>query len=411
MKIAGLITEYNPFHNGHVHHMEEARRLTGADYLIVVMSGNFVQRGAPAIIECRERVKMALHGGADLVLSMPVLFSTSSAEVFARAGIGLLNLLGCVEYVVFGTEAGSLSELQKISDVLNREPDSFKEELKTFLRAGYPYPKARALALELYFNGEIDDIATLLSSPNNILGIEYLRALSYFKSSIRPITLKRWHTEYHSEALYDDVASATAIRKLLYEEDGASRIAPYVPSYTARELSIHSGITMPIRRDDLSGILQYRLNQEKDRLEEFLDFSPALKERIQRLLPACFTFSEWADALKTKDLTLTRINRALLHLILNIRESDLESYKDEDYCMFARILGFKKDATSLLSAIKANTALPIVSKMADSGKILDEKAKKLLSMDVFATDVYRNAVYQKFGTLLKDEYTAGIIKV
>ena len=169
------------------------------------------------------------------------------------------------------------------------------------------------------------------------------------------------------------------------------------------------GVTMPIDADDLSSILQYCLVTHKDSLDSYLDFTPTMKDRVNRLLPKCMTFSEWADALNTKDLTLTRTRRALLHVILGIRNEDLREYAEEDYCMYARILGFRKGAENLLSELKRHTALPIISKMADAKNLLNEKALRLLSGDVYASDLYRNAVYQKYGTLIKDDYTEGIV--
>ena len=410
MKICGLITEYNPFHNGHIHHMKEAREITGCDYLIVVMSGNFVQRGTPAIIDKYERCRMALEGGADLVLELPVLFASATAQVFAQASINLLNQLGCVDYVCFGTENGDLSPLQKIADFLNNESESFREEIRLLARSGLNYPTARAIALDNHFGDQIDNLEEMIEKPNNILGIEYLRALKMLNSSMTPVTVKRWTTEYHEEnAYYSDVASATALRNMLYEEDGFERIVPYVSPFTAREFALQYGVSTPIRANDFSEILQYRLEMERDHLTDYLDFAPELQERVDKLLPDVYDFKEWSAALNAKNFTHTRINRALLHLILNIKATDLEEYRDEDYCMYARILGFRRNSSALLSEIKDSTPLPLISKMADAKNILTPKALKLLKIDVDTSNIYRNAVYQKFGTSLKDDYTAGIV--
>ncbi len=411
MKICGLITEYNPFHNGHVHHMEEARRVTGCDYLIVVMSGNYVQRGTPAVIDKYERTRMALNGGADLILELPVLFSTGSAEVFAAAAVSLLNQLGCVDTICFGSEIGEIEPLRQIARVLNEEPTAFREDLRLFLRSGMNYPAARATALMELLADEIDDLEEILQSPNNILGIEYLRALDRFQSSIVPYTIKRWKTEHDSTETNDNVASATTLRNMLYEEDGVERITPYVTPFTAREFALKFGFCTPVRANDFSQLLQYKLMTEKDHLTDYLDFAPELKERVINILPEIYTFKEWAESLKTKSFTRTRINRALLHLLLNIRESDLKDYIDEDYCMYMRILGFRRESIPLLSEIKQNTNLPMISKMADAKNFLSPKALRLLQFDIDATDLYRNVVYQKFRTQLKDDYTAGLIKL
>ena len=412
MKICGLVTEYNPFHNGHIHHMQEARRLTGCDYLVVAMSGNFVQRGTPAVIDKYERTRMALDGGADLVLEIPVLFSTASAETFATAAVSLLNQLGCIDTILFGTEAGELSVLQELAEVLNEEPRNFREYLQDGLRAGMSFPAARAQALDFCLGDRIENLPEILESPNNILGIEYLRALHRLDSSIQPMTIHRWKTRHNDpDTEFTDVASATALRDMLYDEDGGvEKIVPYVTPYTAREFAMKYGVCTPIRADDFSLILQYKLMNETERLTEYQDFAPELVDRVKNLLPDCYTFKEWSAALKTKAFTHTRINRALIHTILGIKTTDLQEYEDEDFCMYARILGFRASATPMLSEIRQNTNLPMISKMADARNILTPKAMKLLMMDVRTSDIFRSAVYNKFGTLLKDDYTAGIIK-
>ena len=412
MKICGLVTEYNPFHNGHIHHMQEARRLTGCDYLVVAMSGNYVQRGTPAIIDKYERARMALDGGADLVLEIPVLFSTASAETFATAAVSLFNQLGCIDTILFGTEIGKLPILQEIAEVLNDEPRSFREYMRDALRQGMSFPAARAQALDFYLDGDIENLEEILESPNNILGIEYLRVLHKLGSTIQPMTIHRWKTRHNDpDAEYPDVASATALREMLYTDDGGvQKIVPYVTAYTAREFALKYGVCTPVRADDFSLILQYKLMTEIDHLTDYLDFAPELRDRAENLLPDCYTFKEWANALNTRNFTHTRINRALLHLILGIETADFEEYIDEDFCMYARILGFRAQSAPLLSEIRRNTNLPIISKMADAKNILTPKALKLLLLDVNASNLFRSVVYNKFGTLLKDDYTAGIIK-
>ena len=179
-----------------------------------------------------------------------------------------MNLLGSVDSVVFGTELGSLDALKEVASVLNDEPETLKEEIRSYVRLGYAYPKARSLALESHFDGFVEGIDTILSKPNNILGIEYLRALEYFRSSIQPVTLRRWHTDHHSEKVYQDTASATAIRKMLYQDKDVNAISPFVPAYVFEELKNRYKVTVPIRRNDFSQVLQYRLNAERDHLSE-----------------------------------------------------------------------------------------------------------------------------------------------
>ena len=185
---------------------------------------------------------------------------------------------------------------------------------------------------------------------------------------------------------------------------------PYVPPFVARELAIKYGASTPIRANDFSQILQYQIEKDRDCLPEYLDFAPELAERVNNLLPDVYQFKEWSSAMKSKNFTHTRINRALLHVILGIRESDLEEYRDEDFCMYARILGFRKASAKLFTEISNSTPLPLITKMADAKTILSPKAMKLLQFDINGANIYRNVVYQKYGTLLKDEFTNGLVR-
>jgi len=410
MKICGLVAEYNPFHNGHLYHIEEAKKVTKADFIVVVMSGNFVQRGTPAIIDKIERTRMALDAGADVVFELPTLFATSSAEVFATAAVNLLDQLGAVDCFCFGSECGNLQVLEEIADVLNNEPETFSASLRNYLKQGYHYAKARALALSEYFRNDIPDLDEILLQSNSILGIEYLRALKHLNSSMKPYTILRSTSEYNSTEIVGNMASAMALRKQLIEHGDTDLITNFVPQNVLNAFEMNIGITTPISAEDFSGLLQYKLMQEKNHLTDYLDFSKELADRVNNLLPDLFTFREWAGALKTKTYTETRIHRALLHAILEMKESDLEAYKQDDFCLYAKLLGFKKDSAACLKALHDSTSLPIISKMADAKKKLDERAFKLLEFDINATNIYRSVVFNKFHTVIKDEFTAGIVK-
>ena len=303
-----------------------------------------------------------------------------------------------------------MEPLQKIADVLNHEPEEISVSIRENIREGMHYAKARSEALVKYFDGQIEDLDHVLETSNNILGIEYLRAIDRLGSALTPYTIKRWTTEYHSKRTYEDTASATALRSMLYEEDGFEQIVPYVPPFVAREFAIKYGASTPIRANDFSQILQYQIEKDRDCLPEYLDFAPELAERVNNLLPDVYQFKEWSSAMKSKNFTHTRINRALLHVILGIRESDLEEYRDEDFCMYARILGFRKASAKLFTEISNSTPLPLITKMADAKTILSPKAMKLLQFDINGANIYRNVVYQKYGTLLKDEFTNGLVR-
>lgn len=419
MKVVGLIAEYNPFHNGHAYHIRKAKEVTGADFCIVVMSGNYVQRGTPAVISKYERTQMALEAGADLVLELPVSFSTSSAELFAKAAVSLLNHTGVTDSLCFGSECGEIAPLEQTARIFLDEPPIFREELQKSLREGNAYPKARNEALIQYrlkadlTSSSVESIyraASLLASPNNILGIEYLKALITSHSSITPHTISRMGNGYHSMNLDMPFCSATAIRASLEEQSDLSQIRSQVPDGCFRQLQAAFGVSCPVTANDFSSLLNQRLLTES-RYDIYDGFSEELASRLNRLQPDLKTFEEWADALKTKSYTRTRICRSLLHLILGIRGSDVETYLKYDACLYARILGFRREADPLLAHMKSHSDVPMITKIADADRLLSPVGREMLSQERYASYIYNLAVFQKFGTRLKNEYTAGIIKI
>ena len=213
-KVLGIISEYNPFHNGHLYHLENSKKITGCDYSIAIMSGNFTQRGSTSVVNKWEKTKMALSNGIDLVIELPVLYSISSSENFADGAIKILNSLGIVDCVSFGSETADINVLNTIADVLYSEPNEYKNILSHELKKGLSFPKARENALLMYIN-DIRNYSGVLSSPNNILAIEYLKALKKYKSTIKPFCIKRFESDYNSNNFSNNIASATAIRNLI----------------------------------------------------------------------------------------------------------------------------------------------------------------------------------------------------
>lgn len=418
MKIVGLIAEYNPFHNGHAYHIRKAKAVTGADYCIVIMSGNYVQRGTPAVISKYDRTRMALESGADLVLELPVSFSTSSAELFAKAAVSLLDHTGIVDCLCFGSECGEIEPLQQIAHIFLEEPPLYREELLKNLREGNPYPKARNDALIQYLlksdrtSSAVESIykaTSLLSSPNNILGIEYLKALISSKSRIVPYTISRMSSQYHSMNLDMPFCSATAIRTSLEDCTDLNLLRSQVPDGCLRILNEAYEKSCPITSNDFSSLLNYRLLTEET-YSSYDGFSEELAARLQNLLPDFMEFENWADALKTKSYTRTRICRSLLHLILGIRSADVETYQEYDCCLYARILGFRSRSSQLLTHMKNHCQVPMITKMADAKAFLSPVGRRMLEQEIHASHLYNLAVFQKFGTKLKNEYRAGIIK-
>lgn len=432
MKVVGLITEYNPFHNGHLYHINKAKEVTDADYVVVVMSGDFVQRGTPAMIQKHARAKMALLCGADLVLELPVNYATASAEKFAYGGVSILNGLGVVDSICFGSECGDTDVLMDIARILVSEPEWYLTALKEHLKYGMSYPAARAAALPQY--------ASILSEPNNILGIEYCKALIKLDSRINPVTIKRQGAGYHDTDINtgsvsnQTFASASAIRVRLKKNDlfhpskpGALEFdkSSLVDSY-CNKCSIHpSDITtitnhipslvLPIlekellengfiSEDDFSQILLYKLLMLKSpaELSGYMDMSDELANRIYKQRYQFKSFSQYADLLKTKEVTRTRINRALLHFILELKD-------DMPDAAYGRILGFRKSSSQLLSKIKEYGMISLISKTSTADSSLSEKESALLVKSVDASNIYEMIVSQKNCKPLFHEYQKQVI--
>lgn len=396
MKIVGIIVEYNPFHNGHKYHIEKANELTGADYVVAVMSGNFVQRGTPAITDKYTRTKMALLNGVDVVYELPAYYASASAESFAFGAVSILNGLGSIDYLCFGAENDDLALMQTIAEILLKEPPTYKTILKKELAQGISFPLARKKALmPLLTDYEDNRVETLLKSSNSILGIEYIKALLKLNSSIVPIVLKRKGSGYNEEALPEDstLSSATALRKNYEEYKSLNNYHLYVPDNVKQLLSEAEGHVFPMELDDFSQFLYYKLRTSTyEELITYLDVSDDLARRIFRLRLEFVTISTFCERLKTKQFTLTRIQRALLHILLNIKVNNQNP-------IYARLLGCRKTATKIIS--KDNASIQIITKPADY--------KEMLTHDILCSDLYNYAVYKKFHTAIPNDYRHPLI--
>ena len=409
MKVNAIIAEYNPFHNGHKYHLENALRQTEADYTIVIMSGNFVQRGAPALLDKYKRARMALLNGADLCLELPTCYSSSSAEYFANGAVALADKLGVVTSLCFGSECGDLEILQRIAQILLEEPDSFRSHLKSQLRQGISYPIARTNAL-LEYDVSLSDSRDVLSTPNNILGIEYIKSLLRRNSPILPVTTLRVGADYHDKRLGEHQCSAQAIRHALFAGQSTKQLQSQLPPsvYTILEEAVQT--QQILYSNHLSTALHYKLIQEKAKgYTEYLDVSPDLSDRITKHLYQFQSYDDFCDLLKTKEMTYTRISRCLLHILLDLKKEQIESYKELDYIPYARILGFRKSSTALLSAIKGNASIPLISKLADAGKLLDESAYAMLQNEIRMSDIYQSTLAQLTGKPMENEYCTPIV--
>lgn len=409
MKTVGIIAEYNPFHNGHKYHLEQAKALSGADYAVVVLSGDFTQRGTPSLVSKYARCEMALMGGVDLVLELPVCFSLGSAEYFARGAVTLLDSLG-VDALCFGSECGDLSSLKLAADILYREPDEFKKLLLDHQRNGMSFPAARSLALSKYTGSSVDD---LLKSPNNILGIEYIKALLLKNSAMEIYTLCRQGSGYLDTSLpSDSFCSALAVRQAIEQGMTLSSLAPYLPKSTLEILERELKQGFPVTVDDFSSILFYRLLSLRSQgYTSFADVSPALSDKICNALEEYASFSHFCgNVLKSKDLTHTRISRALFHILLDITEEFLQEAASLKTACYARILGFKTASAGLLSALSTENT-PLLSKLADAEKLLSPFGRTMFAQDVFASHLYEGIAAQKTGRTPEHEYRRPIIRM
>lgn len=387
-KVLGIIAEYNPFHNGHLYHLEESKRITGSTYTVAIISGNFTQRGSTSLIDKWSKAKSALQCGVDLVIELPVLYSISSAENFADGAIKILDSLKVVDYVSFGAETADTNILNTFAEVLYKEPREYKNILSHELKKGLSYPKARENALMMYLN-DIRKYANILSSPNNILGIEYIKALKKYKSNIQPISVPRYETGYNDLGYTENIASATAIRNIVKNGGfNALRNLLPAPSYSSLIENIKKGHVIP----DLSVFekeIIYNLRKMSiQEIAELPDVSEGLEFAIKNTANSCNSLPEFLNIIKSKRYTTTRIQRILLYSLLGITKKDmLLSKKTSPY---VRILGFNKRGKFLISEIaKANPHLEIITsvkRFVDSNS--NKNLKAMLDKDIWATNVY-----------------------
>ena len=387
-KVLGIVAEYNPFHNGHLYHLEQSKKVTGSNYTVCVMSGNFTQRGSTALMDKWSRTACALKCGVDLVVELPVLYATSSAENFAEGAIKILNSLKVVDYISFGAETADISLLAKFANVLHNEPKEYKDILSNELSKGLSYPKAREIALTTYMKAP-KNIIHAVSSPNNILGIEYLKALKKYKSKITPVAISRFESGYNDTGYTSNIASATAIRNIV-KNNGFNILAKLLPEPTYSELitTMKIGHIVP----DLSVFekqIIYNLRKMPiSEIAELGDVSEGLEFAIKNAANSCNTLIEFLNIVKSKRYTTTRLQRILLYSLLGITKKDLAVSKK--VTPYLRVLGFNERGKFLLSEItKANPKLQVVTsvkKFADNN--FNKNFKIMLDKDVFATNVY-----------------------
>ncbi len=411
MKIAGIIAEYNPFHNGHKFHIEQTKLITGADFVIVVMSGNFTQRGTPAIMDKYSRARMALENGADMVLELPSCYACGSAEYFADGAIALLDALGCVDYVCFGSECGDIELLRPVAETLANEPASYKEVLKSELKKGATFPLARNRALTHCIPSFAEN-ENIIGSPNNILGIEYMKSIIRRKSNIQPVTILRTGSDYHSQRFNQQYSSSLALRHSFETQGSLDLIRGQVPENVFAIMKESFQKTYPIFPRDASAMLKYKLLvEEPDGYTDFVDITPDISDRILKVLYHSYDYEQMCEILKTKNLTYARVSRLLCHILLNLRKDDLEAYQSGGTVFYARVLGFHDDGKGLLKEIRRSTSIPIITKVTDGRDIKSDIGRKQFENDILASHIYESVVSNKFGCPMQNEYTRPVITI
>lgn len=428
MIVNGIIAEYNPFHNGHQYHLDRSRRETGADYTIIVLSSNFTQRGEPAIIDKFTRARMALECGADLVIELPSFYSAASAEGFAQGGTSILHQLGVVDHLCFGSECGDVNVLREFAKILLDEPSEFSKNLKSALSAGHSYPVARNRAL-MDYAPHLARHKDVLSSPNNILGIEYCKALMKLQGSMQVLTIPRAGAGYHDRLFGEEYCSALAIREaiLAHQDDegdhswpdvftedgpllGKEPLAPtenlthQMPKKASRILAESLRETPPVVANDFSQMLLYKLLVEKDQgYDRYLDVTSDVSDRIKNFLSDFEGFTAFCNLLKCKNLTYTRICRCLLHVLLGETKEEASVLGESFKVPYARVLGFRKEASPLLTEIKAKSSIPLITKLSEAQEILSSEANAFLLREICRNGIYETVASMKAGRKPRDE--------
>lgn len=405
--ILGIVSEYNPFHNGHVHHLQVSKQLTKTDFTVAVMSGNFVQRGDTALVDKWTRTEMALKAGIDLVIELPTVYALSSAENFADGAVKILNSLGVVDFISFGSEIGEITPLSDVANILYKEPKEFSSLITAQLRSGLSYPKAREIALSQFF-GSSQKYSDIVSNPNNILGVEYLKALKKHRSHIKPLTIKRDYADYNSKQEKNGIASATAIRTMIQNKKNIHRVIPY-ETYELIDECKEKGNIIPSLAVFEKEIIYTLRKMTLSEIASLPDVSEGLENKIKFAANNFNTLEDLIANIKSKRYTQSRIQRILLYALLNISQKDINASKK--VTPYIRVLGFNKHGKRIISAIAAaNPKLNIivsVKKFMENSN--DNTLRNMISKDIFATNVY--TMGYKTNPVANLDYTHKVVEV
>ncbi|SDY92321.1 nucleotidyltransferase [Tindallia californiensis] len=400
MKVLGLITEYNPFHNGHLYHLEKSKSITDSDYSIAVMSGHFMQRGEPAMINKWLRAEMAIKNGVDLVVELPTVYACSTADQFARGSIALLNNMNIIDHICFGSESGDIDVFEKISNLLTDPPASLNHLVKHYLNKGHSFARAQQLAISNFYPSP--QINSFFQQPNNILGMLYMKHLKQLKSSIIPYTIKRLGSPYHSKEL-SNISSATGIRTHIDGVDSLPMIKSSIPAPSYQVLKRYFSENKNIvKTEDLDLLLMGIVKRMT--IHDFRNL-PDVTEGLENKLNDCAKKNsssiDFCTCVKSKRYPRTRIQRILMHALLNIQKTDTHLFHHKKTPSYIRVLAFNEKGRFLLRKCKELSSLPIITKVA-SFNSRNTSEERMLEIDLQATDLYHLSLpnsYSKKGRL------------
>lgn len=361
MNVTGIITEYNPFHNGHKFHLEESKKQTKSDGTICIMSGNFVQRGGPAIIDKWKRTEMALNNGVDLIIELPTFYAVSSAEFFAKGAVSILNSLNIVNNLFFGSEIGDAKALSEIAKVLVSEDERFQNILKENLSLGLTFAKAREKSLIEFLNRS--EINNIITSSNNILGIEYIKAILKLNSSINPVALKREGSNYNDKSLSQTFSSATSIREVLKNTSNIEDLKNIIPleSYEVFSKLQEQDYRFTFE-EEMFKYIKYKIQTNCVNFNNLYEVTEGLDNKIIKEISSSNSLHEFILKIKSKRYTYSKISRILTHIYLGLDNDDFKDIANENN-LYVRVLGFNKTGREILSLIKANSSIPLITKV------------------------------------------------
>ncbi len=402
MKVVGIVAEYNPFHAGHAYQVAYARETLPADYVIAVMSGDFVQRGTPAIFDKYDRTKAALSMGVDLVIELPAIYATASAEIFAYGAILALNETGIVDEVLFGCEDDDLNAISLAADILLDEPALFKDTLHSSLNAGDSFACARGKALTAC------GVFYPIDKPNNILAVEYVKAIKSLGSTMTPHPMKRIGSDYHDTNVSASFASATAIREAIAigEYDNAFCSLPDALKSQYQSLVNTHRYVLP---ENMSLLVHHALLQASD-YSQYSDFNEEISQRILHVLNDYAGYESFCALMKTKNITMSRIQRCLCHLLLNIKESDVKEAKSKSHLSYLRVLGCWEESTKLLGELTRRSFSCVLTNLGEYKNSELFKTNSLLQLDLAAADTYRALVVANTGIAEASEFSRKFVK-